>query len=54
MIITGGIELSVGSMFALIGVVFIDLMVNHGLPWPLAPVDRRRRRRRARRASTAS
>jgi ribose transport system permease protein len=34
-IITGGIELSVGSMFALIGVVFTDLMVNHGLPWPL-------------------
>ncbi|HMR29509.1 MAG TPA: ABC transporter permease [Geminicoccaceae bacterium] len=34
-IITGGIELSVGSMFALIGVIFIDLMVNHGLPWQL-------------------
>ena len=34
-IITGGIELSVGSMFALIGVVFADLMVNHGLPWQL-------------------
>jgi ribose transport system permease protein len=35
-IITGGIELSVGSMFALIGVVFTDLMVNRGLDWPLA------------------
>ena len=35
-IITGGIDLSVGSMFALLGVVFIDLLVNHGLPWPLA------------------
>src|SRR5215213_3067567 len=34
-IITGGIELSVGSMFALIGVIFTDLMVNHGLPWQL-------------------
>ncbi|MFO1037521.1 MAG: ABC transporter permease [Geminicoccaceae bacterium] len=32
-IITGGIELSVGSMFALIGVIFTDLMVNYGLPW---------------------
>ncbi len=35
-IITGGIDLSVGSMFALLGVVFIDLLVNHGLPWPAA------------------
>ena len=34
-IITGGIDLSVGSMFALIGVVFIDLLVNVGLPWQL-------------------
>ena len=34
-IITGGIELSVGSMFALIGVLFTDLMVNHGMPWQL-------------------
>jgi ribose transport system permease protein len=34
-IITGGIDLSVGSMFALIGVVFIDLGVNHGVPWQL-------------------
>ena len=35
-IITGGIDLSVGSMFALLGVVFIDLLVNRGVPWPLA------------------
>ena len=34
-IITGGIELSVGSMFALIGVIFIDLLVNYAVPWPL-------------------
>ncbi|WGF88727.1 ABC transporter permease [Marinivivus vitaminiproducens] len=34
-IITGGIDLSVGSMFALIGVIFIDLLVNYGVPWPL-------------------
>ena len=37
-IITGGIELSVGSVIALIGVLFVDLMVNHGVPWPLAIV----------------
>ena len=41
-IITGGIELSVGSMFALIGVIFTDLMVNHGLPWQLAAAGRGR------------
>lgn len=35
-IITGGIELSVGSVIALIGVLFVDLIVNHGVPWPLA------------------
>ncbi len=35
-IITGGIDLSVGSMFALLGVVFIDLLANHGFAWPLA------------------
>ncbi len=34
-IITGGIDLSVGSMFALIGVVFIDLMTNQGMAWQL-------------------
>jgi ribose transport system permease protein len=35
-IITGGIDLSVGSMFALLGVVFIDLLANHGVAWPAA------------------
>src|SRR5262245_66350762 len=32
-IITGGIELSVGSIIALLGVIFIDLIANVGLPW---------------------
>ena len=35
-IITGGIDLSVGAIFSLLGVVFIDLLVNHNVPWPLA------------------
>jgi len=35
-IITGGIELSVGSIIALLGVLFVDLVVNQGMPWPLA------------------
>ncbi len=35
-IITGGIELSVGSIIALLGVIFIDLIVNWGVPWGLA------------------
>ena len=35
-IITGGIDLSLGSMFALLGVVFIDLVANRGVPWTLA------------------
>jgi ribose transport system permease protein len=35
-IITGGIELSVGSLIALLGTVFIDLIVNHGVNWMLA------------------
>ncbi len=35
-IITGGIELSVGSIIALIGVLFVDLMVNFEVAWPLA------------------
>src|SRR5918998_3578308 len=35
-IITGGIELSIGSMFALIGVIFIDLLVNFEIGWPVA------------------
>jgi ribose transport system permease protein len=33
-IISGGIELSVGSIIALLGVLFIDL-VSGGMPWPL-------------------
>jgi ribose transport system permease protein len=35
-IITGGIDLSVGSMFALLGVVFIDLLIEYEVPWPAA------------------
>ena len=35
-IITAGIELSVGSVIALLGVVFVDLVVNVGVPWPVA------------------
>ena len=35
-IITGGIELSSGSMIALLGVIFVDLIANKGVPWPLA------------------
>src|SRR5215468_8829959 len=35
-IISGGIELSVGSIIALLGVVFIDLIANAGVPWALA------------------
>ena len=35
-IITGGIDLSVGAMFALLGVVFVDLLANFDVPWPLA------------------
>jgi ribose transport system permease protein len=35
-IITGGIDLSVGAMFALLGVVFLDLVVNYELAWQLA------------------
>ena len=34
-IVTGGIDLSVGSMLALLGVIFLDLLVNYGLPWPV-------------------
>lgn len=37
-IITGGIELSVGSVICLLGVLFVDFMVNQGVPWPLAIV----------------
>jgi len=35
-IITGGIDLSIGSEFALFGVVFIDLLVTYHVPWLLA------------------
>jgi ribose transport system permease protein len=35
-IITGGIDLSIGSMLALLGVIFLDLLVNHGFSWPAA------------------
>ena len=35
-IITGGIELSVGSVIALIGVLFVDLIVNHHVAPALA------------------
>jgi ribose transport system permease protein len=35
-IITGGIDLSVGSMFSLLGVIFIDLVANRDVGWPLA------------------
>ncbi len=35
-IITGGIDLSVGSIFALLGVIFLDLVVNHEVAWPIA------------------
>jgi len=35
-IITGGIDLSLGSMFALLGVVFVDLLTTYEVSWPLA------------------
>jgi ribose transport system permease protein len=37
-IITGGVELSVGSMFALLGIIFLDLLVNHEIAWPISLV----------------
>lgn len=37
-IITGGIELSVGSVIALVGVLFVDFIANEGIPWPVALV----------------
>ena len=37
-IITAGIELSVGSMIALVGVLFVDFIANQGIPWPVAVV----------------
>jgi ribose transport system permease protein len=35
-IVTGGIELSVGSIIALLGAVFIDLIVNYDVNWAAA------------------
>lgn len=35
-IITGGIDLSVGSVIALLGVLFVDMLANLGVPWPMA------------------
>ncbi|SJZ36526.1 ribose transport system permease protein [Enhydrobacter aerosaccus] len=35
-IITGGVDLSIGSIFALLGVVFVDLLVTWQMPWELA------------------
>ena len=35
-IITGGIDLSIGSIFALLGVIFVDLLTNQGMPWGAA------------------
>ena len=35
-IITGGIDLSVGSLFALFGVLLSFMLMRWGWPWPLA------------------
>jgi ribose transport system permease protein len=35
-ILTGGIELSVGSVIALTGVLFVDMIANQNVPWPIA------------------
>ena len=35
-IMTGGIDLSVGSMIALLGVLFVELLGKYAVPWPLA------------------
>ncbi|MDQ0392828.1 ABC transporter permease [Labrys monachus] len=35
-IITGGIDLSVGSLFALLGVVFVDLLTTYQMNWIVA------------------
>lgn len=35
-IVTGGIELSVGAIVALLGVLFVDLIVSHDVHWTLA------------------
>lgn len=35
-IITGGIELSVGSVIALLGALFVDMIATYGVPWPVS------------------
>ncbi|NVK34350.1 MAG: ABC transporter permease [Rhodobacteraceae bacterium] len=35
-IVTAGIELSIGSVIALLGVIFVDLIASFGVPWPIA------------------
>ena len=35
-IMTGGIDLSVGSMIAFLGVLFVELLGKYAVPWPLA------------------
>jgi len=35
-IITGGIDLSIGSVFALLGVIFVSLLSDYGMNWLLA------------------
>ncbi|TPP06814.1 ABC transporter permease [Rhizobium glycinendophyticum] len=37
-IVTAGIELSIGSVIALLGVIFIDLIASYGVAWPVALV----------------
>lgn len=37
-IMTGGIDLSVGSVIALLGVLFVDMVGRLGVPWPAAIV----------------
>jgi ribose transport system permease protein len=37
-IVSGGIDLSVGSVIALLGVIFIDLVAGDTMPWPAAMV----------------
>jgi ribose transport system permease protein len=37
-IITGGIDLSIGSVFALFGVVFITMLTSYGINWIIAVV----------------
>jgi ribose transport system permease protein len=37
-IITGGIDLSVGSVFALLGVLLSFMLTEWGVPWPLAVI----------------